>query len=167
MEKILNIGLTGFKATYKVKWSEDTDFDSLENIKQANGILFNKEGKILIINIVGNWQLPGGHIEGGESYDEGLKREISEEADVEIDNITPLGNLRIAEIKNGILKPEFIQVYYFGKISKLNEQTIDPAHNKIAERKFIKPGEFTNYVPWGKVGRVIIDKAKKVFLEKK
>lgn len=166
MEEILNIDLPGFKATYKVKWSEDIDFDSLENVKQANGILFNDEGKILIVNIVGNWQLPGGHIEKGESYEEGLKREISEEADVETDNITLLGYLRVREIKDNILKPEFIQLYYFGKISKLNEQTMDPVYNKIAERKFIGPEEFTDYIPWGNIGKVIINRAKEIFKRK-
>ena len=77
MEEVLNIDLPGFKAAYKVKWFEDIDVNILNNAKQVNGMLFNDEGKILIINIVGNWQLPGGHIEKGESYENGLRRDIS------------------------------------------------------------------------------------------
>ncbi len=166
MEEILKIDLPGFKAIYKAKWSKDIDFDNLKNVKQANGVLFNDEGQILIVNVVGNWQLPGGHIETSESYEEGLKREISEEANVDVDNITPIGHLKVNEIKGDILKPEFIQVYYFGKIIKINEQKIDPAHNKIAERKFIKPEEFTDYIPWGGIGKEIINEAEKNFLGK-
>lgn len=163
MEEIINIDSLNLKATYKVKWLGDSNFNSLDNIKQANGILFNDEGKILIVNIIGNWQLPGGHIEKGESCEEALKREIREEADVEINNITPLGYLKVNEIKDGLLKPEFIQVYYFARIIKLNKQTIDPAHNKIPERKLIKPEKFTDYITWGNIGKEIINKSKKIF----
>ena len=167
MEEILKIDLQGFKATYNAKWSEEEDVCNLNNVKQVNGVLFNGDGEILIVNVVGNWQLPGGHLEVEESYEDGLRRGIYEEADVEIENLTVIGNLRVAEIKEGIVKPKIVQVYYFGKITKLNPQTIDPAHNKIAERKFIKPEEFTNYVPWGNVGREIIASARKVFLKEK
>ena len=166
VEELLNIDLPKFKATYNVKWIEGTDFDSLKNVKQANGVIFNDEGNILIINIVGNWQLPGGHIEKGESYEDGLIREIDEEADAEIKDITPIGNLRVAEIKDGKIKPEIVQLYYFGRIERLKRQTIDPAFNKIGKRKFIEPEEFTNYIPWGNTGKKIIQKAKEVFSEK-
>lgn len=167
MEEVLNIDLPGFKATYKVKWFEDIDVNILNNAKQVNGMLFNDEGKILIINIVGNWQLPGGHIEKGESYENGLRREISEEADVEVEDITPFGYLRIAEIKEGVLKPESIQLYCFAKIKRLNKQTVDPCYNKIAERKFIDPEKFTDYIPWDNIGKQIVNKSKKLFLEKR
>jgi len=45
------------------------------------------------------------------------------------------------------------------KITKVNNQTIDPAYNQILKRKFIKPEEFLNYCPWGKIGEAIINKA--------
>jgi len=159
MEEVISIENPGFKATYNVVWSESTEFGDLENVKQVNGIFFNEDGQILIVNPTGNWQLPGGHLEGDESPEEGLKRETHEEADAEIENIKALGHLKVREIKEGEMKPEFIQLYYFGKITKLNKQTPDPEHNRIPERKFIDPSEFTNHVPWGKIGNAIIEKA--------
>ncbi|MBS3077037.1 SPASM domain-containing protein [Candidatus Pacearchaeota archaeon] len=75
MEEILKIDLQGFKATYNAKWSEEEDVCNLNNVKQVNGVLFNGDGEILIVNVVGNWQLPGGHLEVEESYEDGLRRE--------------------------------------------------------------------------------------------
>lgn len=166
MEEVINIDLPNFKATYKVKWSEDVDINILKNAKQVNGILFNNEGKILIINIVGNWQLPGGHIEKGESYEEGLRREISEEADIEVEDITPFGYLRVAEIKEGILQPESIQLYCLTKVKRLNKQTVDPCYNKISKRKFIDSEKFTTYIPWGNIGNHIANRSKELFLDR-
>ena len=55
MEEILKIDLQGFKATYNAKWSEEEDVCNLNNVKQVNGVLFNGDGEILIVNVVGNW----------------------------------------------------------------------------------------------------------------
>ncbi len=76
----------------------------------------------MVVNIVGNWQLPGGHVEEDESHEDTLRREVREEADVELENIAPLGHLRVAEIKDSKIEPEFTQLYFVGKIKELNKQ---------------------------------------------
>ena len=166
MEEILNVDLPGFKASYKVEWFDDTDFSKLKNIKQVYGIIFNDEGKIIIINTVGNWQVPGGKPENEESFQETLIRESIEEADIEIEDIIPLGYQKVEEINDNINGTPFYQLRYFAKIKNINESTIDPATGKIPERKFILPEEFLNYCPWGEIGKYIVDKANKIYIQK-
>jgi 8-oxo-dGTP pyrophosphatase MutT (NUDIX family) len=54
----------------------------------AKALLINKQGKLLILREsashdtntqAGHWQLPGGRVEPGESFFEGLSREVLEE----------------------------------------------------------------------------------------
>ncbi len=55
-------------------------------------LIFNNEGKLLLTlrgkkakNEVGKWEIPGGALEFGETFEQGLKREIKEELDIEIE----------------------------------------------------------------------------------
>lgn len=55
-------------------------------------VLIKKEGKLLVGRRrkswgYGTWQMPGGHLEFGESFEDCAKRETKEEAGVEISNI--------------------------------------------------------------------------------
>ncbi|MBT6689858.1 NUDIX hydrolase [archaeon] len=159
MKERLRVEVPGFSAEYNIEWFEDTDFLKIENIKQVYGILFNKEGEMLVINTVGNWQLPGGKPECNESWEETAIRESMEEADVEIENIIPLGFQRVSEIKRDEELPFFHQIRFVANIKKLNESSIDPATGKVPERRFIKPEEFLKYCPWGKISQYIINLA--------
>ena len=161
MKEVLEIGLPGFEAKYNVEWFEDTDFSNIERVRQVYGVLFNEDGKILIINTVGNWQLPGGKPEKGESWEEALVREVLEEADVEIENILPLGYQKVNQIKENKDQPSFHQLRFAAKIKKINDSTSDPATGIVPERKFINPEEFLEYCPWGNIGKHIIFLAKK------
>jgi len=161
MKERLKIEVPGFSAEYNIEWFEDINFSNIENIKQVYGILFNEEGKLLIVNTVGNWQLPGGKPEGNETWEETGIRESIEEADVEIENLIPLGFQKVSEIKNGVELPFFHQIRFIAKIKKLNKLSIDPATRRIPKRKFINPEDFLKYCPWGEVSQYIVDLAKK------
>ncbi|MFC1654079.1 nucleoside triphosphatase NudI [Patescibacteria group bacterium] len=63
----------------------------------VNAFIFNREGKILICRqpegrgvFPGQWAVPGGGIDEGETMTEALKREIKEEVGLEIGDIKPL-----------------------------------------------------------------------------
>lgn len=45
-------------------------------------ILQNSEGKVLILKQDGKWMLPGGRLEEGETWIEGLRREVDEETGI-------------------------------------------------------------------------------------
>lgn len=166
MKEILKVELPGFKASYNVEWLDETDFTNIPNVKQVYGILFNESGEILVVNTVGNWQLPGGKPELGESWEEVLIREVREEADVEIEQIVPVGHQYVSEIKEDGQGKSFCQLRFFAKISKINDSTEDPATGKVPERKFIKPEEFSDYCPWGEIGQHVVNKANLIFREK-
>lgn len=163
MKEILKIDIPNFKADYEVEWFESVDFSNLKNVKQVYGVLFNEKKEILIVNTVGNWQLPGGKPEKGEGWEEALIREVNEEAGAEIDEIVPLGYQIVSELRNSQTGPPFCQLRFAAKIRKLNKPAIDPSSGKIPDRKFIAPEDFLRYCPWGKIGQHVIDKAVRTF----
>jgi len=86
-----------------------------------------------------------------------LKREVLEEADVEIENIIPLGyqNSVFLDAPNS----DHQQLRYFATVKRILTQTKDPAYNSVPKRKFIEPKDFLKYCPWGKTGKAMIEKA--------
>lgn len=58
----------------------------------AKGVVMNEEGKVLILREAryndgtneGKWGLPGGRLDIGESYLDGLKRELKEETGLDV-----------------------------------------------------------------------------------
>src|SRR3989344_1300427 len=159
MKDVISVDLPGFKAKYNVEWFDSIDFSKLENIKQVYGVIFNNQGELLIVNTVGNWQLPGGKPEKGESIHQTLHREVREEASVEINELNPLGNQLVSEIKEKAQGSTFCQIRIAAKIKKINPIAVDPATGKVPERKFIKVSDFIDYCPWGKIGQHVVDKA--------
>lgn len=70
------------------------DSQKLDNKKYpepvAGGIIYNEKGEVFLTKSSkwGDfWQVPGGHIEIGETAEQALKREIKEETGLDIDNI--------------------------------------------------------------------------------
>jgi mutator protein MutT len=60
--------------------------------------IFNKEGKLLVTlrgekakNERGKWEIPGGSVEFGETFEQAIKREIKEELGIEIEVLELLG----------------------------------------------------------------------------
>jgi len=141
-------------------WRKTNTFDELKGkeVNQVYGICFNPEGEMLIIKTKKNWSLPGGTPEQGETFEQTLHREVDEEGDIDIENLTPIGYNKIGQTKNG-KKEVFYQLRYIASITKLKKQTIDPATGIIPKRKFIKPEEFLYYCPWGKPGEAMMKEA--------
>lgn len=62
------------------------------NVRVGVGVFVIKEGKFLLQKRQGShgegtWSLPGGYLEFGESFEEAAKREVKEEANLNITNI--------------------------------------------------------------------------------
>ena len=60
--------------------------------KVSVGVLIKKDGKVLLGKrkgsyAAGEWGVPGGHLEYGESFEDAVRREVLEETGLEIQNI--------------------------------------------------------------------------------
>ena len=56
----------------------------------AGALIFNTEGKIFLMKSHkwhGQYVVPGGHIELGETIEEALKREVKEETDLDVHDV--------------------------------------------------------------------------------
>jgi len=79
--------------------------DDRTKIKACVGVIIFKDGKILLgkrkgSHGAGEYSIPGGHMEFGESFEECIKREVKEETDLEIDNISFLSLANIFRHEN-------------------------------------------------------------------
>ena len=79
--------------------------------------IFNNEGKLFVTkrgekakNERGKWEIPGGGVEFGETFEQAIKREIKEEVGVEIEVLKLLGicNHIIREEKQHWVSPTYI-----------------------------------------------------------
>lgn len=154
--------IKGKLANFKASWKSTEDFSKIKPITQVYGICFDKNGKISIVN-TRKWNLPGGTPENGETPEETLKREVDEEADLDLKDVKPIGYQKIENLETHQIQ---YQLRYFANIEKIKPQTIDPANGKINERKFINPEDFSKYCPWGKVGDEVIRLATEIYCNK-
>ncbi|MBU2577161.1 MAG: NUDIX domain-containing protein [Nanoarchaeota archaeon] len=157
-----NIDWKGQK--YLMEWLDDVDFESLENVVQAYGFIFDKNGKLCIINCTGNWCLPGGTIEDYDNnFEDTLIREVNEEADLDIENIKRVGCFKCTSLSDNCERKGVHHILrYVADVDNIKEQTEDPAIGKIPERKFIDTEDFLKFVPWGDSGAFQLKKALEV-----
>lgn len=107
----------------------------------AAALIYNDKGEVFLIKNAkwgDAWQIPGGHIELGETAEEALKREIMEETGYEIDNI------EFACAQTAINPPQyhrrahFVFLDYFARLAggKLLESS-----DEMDENIWVKPEE--------------------------
>lgn len=134
-----------------MEWFDNTDFENLENVVQAYGFIFDKEGKLCIVDCnKGYWCLPGGTLENyDKSFEDTLIREVDEEADLDIKNIKRVGYFKVTPISDNCEREKIHYLLrYVAEVDKIKNQTIDPANGKISLRKFIRPEEFSTFIDW-------------------
>lgn len=62
------------------------------------GLIYNDRGQMLLVRVIKRgWDIPGGHLDPGESPTEALVRETAEEAGIEVEGAEPAGYLLIKE----------------------------------------------------------------------
>lgn len=122
-------------------------------ITQAYGLCVNENKEVVIVsdNKGKYWTLPGGSVEPGETARQTLKREVMEEADIEISGIKLLGLQKVAE-KGGAR----YQARFFCRIKKVLPQTTDPAKGKVLMRKFVPLRNLNKILKWGKIADELV-----------
>lgn len=97
-------------------------------------LVFNDEGKLLLTkrgkkakNERGKWEIPGGALEFGETFKEGLQREIKEELDItiEVGEILQLCDHMIPEEKQHWVSPTFFCTIVSGTPTILEPEKCD------------------------------------------
>ncbi len=157
---LTTINWHGNKVTYT--WIPTTKIKKYQPIRNVIGLCLNDNQEVLICRETEEegWKLPGGRPEDNETPIETLKRELMEEADIEVNNIKAIGTQRV-DFPNNPKQSEgdlFYQVRYFCKIEKMFPQTVDPDTGVLYDRKFVPLRQLNNYLKWGKIGDAIINK---------
>lgn len=120
------------------------------------GVYVLRDGKVLVGQRIGGhaggtWCAPGGHLELGESWEECARREVSEEAGVEIENVR-FGNVTndlyqdgkhyvtiqmIADWKSG--EPQVLEPEKMGSWHWLSFEDV-PEPRMLSFENFVKSG---------------------------
>lgn len=142
-------------------WIQDDGIEQYKPFFQVYGIVFNSQGEILLIEENGKWKIPGGTPENDETAEDTLRRELVEEADVTIKDLTPIGVQRV-DYPNNPKTSEgdlYYQYRYICILDELLESSPDPATGITNPRKFVPAEKVTDYVDWGEVGKAMFDAA--------
>lgn len=159
---ITKIKWNGYDVIYT--WIPDDDIKKYNTITQVYGICFDINANILIIKD-DQWQIPGGTPEENETLEMALTREVTEEAQVKIKNIQPLGVQKVNFLNNPnkIEGDIYFQARFIALVDKIYPIKTDPDTNKIYERKFVSVDQIDNYINWGDVGQEMFKDAWNLF----
>lgn len=146
----------------KLAWIPDNNLPENKLITSVHGLCF-KNDKLLLVNLnARGWDIPGGHIEKGETPAACFKREAYEEGYV-TGRCYLLGCIEVNHTENiewdkGSPYPRIgYQVFYRMDVQRVYE--FKGAYES-EERIWIDPGEVDNYSNnWNELHQNILDKA--------
>jgi 8-oxo-dGTP diphosphatase len=120
-----------------------------------------EDGQLLLTKVGRGWDLPGGHIEKGETPEDALVREIQEEAGGKIGTIKLIGYLKITNVKENDLNRRYPKVsctlVYAGSGLDLGD---GPLEFEATERKLVPFDELGSYHHnWTELKQQILDYA--------
>jgi ADP-ribose pyrophosphatase YjhB (NUDIX family) len=149
-------------------WLQSDQLEQYQPYRQVYGVVFNATGEILLIQENGKWKIPGGTPEANETAEETLRRELTEEADVTISKLAPIGVQRVEHPNNPNTGEGdvFYQYRYACLLDELQPSSPDPATGMTHPRKFVPAAQVTDHVKWGPSGDAMFKAAIKVYEEK-
>lgn len=111
----------------------------------------HKDGRLFIAKraatkkfLPNKWELPGGHIEFGETLEEGLQREFQEEFHVSVKVDMPFYAFTYTREKDGEML-HVVEIIYFTTLAD-NNQTIQLNPEDHSEYKWLSTDEVDNFM---------------------
>jgi len=153
--------------TWNIQYEELDSFDSIRAlpVAAAGALCFHDDKLVLVYaHKRKEWEMPGGGIEEGETFEECVIREIHEESNMKVLELFPLGY----ETNRCVATNETYYILrYTARVEPYGPFVSDPASGEITEIKLIDPKEYKQYFDWGKRSDVLMEKAFKILnLEK-
>lgn len=122
-------------------------------VRQVYGFIFNADGRILLLEDGGEYNLPGGRPESGENLAETLIREVLEEVQITISSPKYLGYQLISA------EEEFAQVRLVALIDLVQRAGFDPSTGRQYRRLLVPPTHANDLLKWGESGNQQITSA--------
>lgn len=144
-----------------VEWHDIQNLSKIPDLKWQQIYIignYNNKVPIVIYENKGN-NLPGGHVEAGESLETAMHREIQEELNMKIVSWVPLGYQRLSKPED---KDIVFQFRAYAKLEKIGEFINDPGGSVIGH-KLVGLTELNQFIKYGKVGDRLVKKCKQYF----
>ena len=138
-------------------YREDSDpMEDLDGkiLQAVHGFCFYGDKLVVVYaNDKGYWTFPGGGIEPEETYEQAVIREVQEESNMKVLHQELIGYIDVYE-KDRVIR----QNRSFCVVEPYGDFINDP-DNDITEIKLIDPKNYGEYVKWGEIGDIIMDRA--------
>lgn len=127
-------------------FTKTSSIEGLSPIRQVSGVCFDGDGRILLLRQMHEpgkqWNIPGGHPEPGESWEEALKREVYEETTVVLGDCGLIGYQTPTDPEGA----PYYQLRYAARIERIDPPAVDPAKGVIHERLFVEPERVMDFI---------------------
>ncbi|WP_312006232.1 NUDIX hydrolase [Streptomyces sp. B1866] len=119
-------------------------------VRQVYAWILDEAGRVLLIDMPGGWNLPGGTPEDHDAdWQATLRREVLEEADVTLSDVVPLG---YQEVRADDAEP-FAQLRVAARVAEWREATQDPDSGLVYPRVWVPLDRAAGLLGWGEPGR--------------
>jgi 8-oxo-dGTP pyrophosphatase MutT (NUDIX family) len=109
----------------------------------VSGLVVNENGEWLVVKkryggLKGKWSLPAGFVEGNETADEAVVREVREETGINTINKGLIG------LRTGVIKEEISDNMLMFYLKPIGTDIIKAEENELYEAKYVMPEKLLN-----------------------
>ena len=148
--------------TWSIQYEELDSFDSIRELPVAAAGALCFHGDKLVLGYAHSrnvWEMPGGGLEEGETFEECIIREIHEESNMKVLELFPLG---YETNRCTTTNETYYILRYAARVEPYGPFVSDPASGEITEIKLIDPKDYKQYFDWGERSDVLMKKSLRV-----